>query len=230
MSANRRYYWYKMKTDFFDEMIIKYLFVQENGEMMILTFQRIILYSLKTDGYLYYKNMLPTFGDELALAIREKADLVKKLLEILLKYGAIEQIDENTYYIAMMEDCIGSETSSANRVRKHRNNENRNAQPLQCNTEELQCNDNELLCNTEKEKEKEIEKSKRRYREEKNTSAFSFQKKSGSVNMQNEKIQKNQTAGNHNSAARGNAPPNYEMEKFLRENNLCLEDFLPKGI
>ncbi|MBE6783017.1 MAG: hypothetical protein E7536_06465 [Ruminococcaceae bacterium] len=227
MSENKRYYWYKMKTDFFDEMIIKFLKLQENGETMILTFQRIMLYSLKTDGYLYYKKMLPTFAEELALGIGEKADLVKKLLDILITYDAIEKIDETTYFITMIEDCVGSETSVASRVRKHRNSEKSNEEALQSNTETLQCNAKVLHCNTEKEKEKEKRESKRK--EEKNTSAFSFQKKSGSVNVQNENFQKNSAEVQHNSAACANPPRNYEMEEFLKKNNQTLSDYMPKA-
>ena len=214
MSENKRYYWYKMKTDFFDEMIIKFLKLQENGEAMILLFQRIMLYSLKTDGYLYYKKMLPTFEEELAMGIDEKADLVKKLLDILITYDAIEKIDETTYFITMIEDCVGSESSSAERVRKFREKE--------------KCNAEALHCNTEIEKEKEIEKRESKRKEEKNTSAFSFQKKSGSVNVQNVNFQKNSAEVQHNSAAIKNPPRNYEMEEFLKRNNQSISDYMPK--
>ena len=84
-----------------------------------------------------------------------------------------------------------------------------------------------LHCNTEK--EIEIEKRESKRKEEKNTSAFSFQKKSGSVNVQNENFQKNSAEVQHNSAARANPPRNYEMEEFLKKNNQTLSDYMPKA-
>ena len=220
MSENKRYYWYKMKTDFFDEMIIKFLKLQENGEAMILLFQRIMLYSLKTDGYLYYKKMLPTFEEELALGIDEKADLVKRLLDILITYDAIEKIDETTYFITMIEDCVGSETRAAERMRKKRSE--------QCSPENKQSSPYSENCSPEIEIEKEIEKRESKRKEEKNTSAFSFQKKSGSVNVQNVNFQKNSAEVQHNSAAIKNPPRNYEMEEFLKRNNQSISDYMPK--
>ena len=148
-------------------MIIKFLKLQENGEAMILLFQRIMLYSLKTDGYLYYKKMLPTFEEELALGIDEKADLVKRLLDILITYDAVEKIDETTYFITMIEDGVGSETRAAERMRKKRSE--------QCSPENKQSSPYSENCSPEIEIEKRKRKSKRK--EEKNTSAFSFQKK-----------------------------------------------------
>ncbi|MBQ7958008.1 MAG: phage replisome organizer N-terminal domain-containing protein [Clostridia bacterium] len=170
MSENKKYYWLKLKKDFFESKMIKILRTFEKGNEMILTFLKIELHSLVNDGYVYFENMLPSFEQELAVAIDENIDIVKLTVETLLKFGAIKKIDENTYYLTIIEDCIGSESSSANRVRKHRNTE-------KCNDDELQCNAEMLHCNTEIEKEKSKSKSKSRDREDKKTSAFSLQKK-----------------------------------------------------
>ncbi len=223
LSENKRYYWYKMKTDFFDEKIIKFLRLQSDGDTLVLLFQQIMLYSLKTDGYLYYEQMLPTFGDELALAINAKSDMVKALLDILLAYGAIIKTDDNTYYISFLEDCVGSETRAAARMRNKKKEQNENISPESENFSPKPENFSPEI-------EKEKSKSRDRVREDKNTSAFSFQKKSGSVNVQNVNFQDKSAEQKHNSAAEKKPPQNYEIEAFLKRNNLTYEDFMPSFV
>ena len=118
MSESKKYYWLKLKKDFFSQKMIKILSTFPKGDRMILTFLKIELHSLENDGYIYYENMLPTFEQELAIAIDEETETVKETLETLIRFGAIEKKDENKYYITALEDCIGSETASAKRVRE----------------------------------------------------------------------------------------------------------------
>ena len=218
MSENKRYYWLKLKKDFFDSKMIKILKTFERGNEMIITFLKMELHSLEKDGYIYFDRMLPTFEQELAVAIDEDTPIVKETLDILLRFGAIKKNSDTEYYLSIIEDCIGSETSVAQRVRKHR-------QEALCNDEPLQSNAEVLHCNTEK----EIEKSKSKSREDidKKASAFSFEKKSGSYNVQNANSENNSGDINHNSTARKKPPRNYEMEEFLKRNNLKLENFMP---
>ena len=123
MSETKRYYWMKLKKDFFEQKMIKILRTFANGEKMIMIFLKIQLHSLENDGYIYYENMLPEFEQELAIAIDEDAESVKLTLDILIRFGAVEKVDEKKYYITALEDCIGSESSSAKRVREHRERE-----------------------------------------------------------------------------------------------------------
>ncbi len=169
MSENKRYYWMKLKKDFFEQKMIKILRTFEGGEKMIMIFLKIQLHSLENDGYIYYENMLPTFEQELAIAIDEDTEIVKLTLDTLIRFGAVEKIDDNKYYITALEDCIGSESSSAKRVREHREREKCNAEALHCNTEK----------DTEKEKEKELYQSK-----SKTPSSFSSEKKGGGFSGQ----------------------------------------------
>ena len=172
MSENKRYYWYKMKTDFFEEMIIKFLKKQKKGDTMILLFQKIMLCSLKNDGYIYYKRMFPTFAEELALAIGAKPDIIRDLLDILIKFEAIEKVDENTYYIKMIENCVGSETDSARIKRQQRST-----------AESGQCPDNVRNCPPEI--EKETDKEKELYQSKsKKPASFSSEKKGGGFSGQ----------------------------------------------
>ena len=176
MSENKRYYWPKLKKDFFDGKMIKILRTFENGDKMIMTFLKLELHSLENDGYIYYENMLPTFEQELAVAIDEDTELVKTTLETLLRFGAIRKEDENKYYITALEDCIGSETKDASRMRRKREE--------QCSPKSEQCSQDGEHFPPEIEKETEIEKEL--YSEKKRTpSSFSGKKKGGRYGTQN---------------------------------------------
>lgn len=168
MSENKRYYWMKLKKDFFDQKMIKILKTFEDGEKMIMIFLKIQLHSLENDGYVYYEKMLPTFEQELSIAIDEDTEIVKLTLDTLIRFGAVEKIDDKKYYITALEDCIGSETKDAARMRKKR-------------SEQCSQNDEHFPPEIEKEKEKEKELYQSK---SKTPSSFSSEKKGGGFSGQ----------------------------------------------
>lgn len=173
MSENKRYYWLKLKKDFFDGKMIKILRTFETGDKLILIFLKLELFSLENDGYIYYEHMLPTFEQELSVAIDEDPSLVKEAFRTLLKFGAIKKIDEDKYYISALEDCIGSESRSAQMKREYRSK-----------TLSGQCpeKDGHFPPEIEKETEKEIEL----YIEKKRSApSFSDEKKRGGYAKRN---------------------------------------------
>ncbi len=195
MIENKRYYWFKMKREFFEEMIIKFLRTQKKGDLMVLIFIKIMLISLSDSGYIKYRSMYPTFAEELALAIGEKADATEKTLEILMRFGAIEKEDEDTYHIAFLDDNIGSESAAALKKRKYRQGDISGTIEGQCPTE------------TEIEKEKETEKDTELY-QEKNAFTSSFSKKKGGGVK---------TKRGYNNYSKERKPSSYDLEEVLSE-------------
>ncbi len=153
----KQYYWLRLKDNFFDEKYIKALRRLPNGDTLTIIYMKMQLKSLNTAGYLYYENLLPDSISELALVLDEKEEDVKAAVEALVRFGAVERQEDESFYMSAMQEIIGTETSSAARVRKHRENKmlQCNAPVTECNAPVTECN---TKCNTEKEKEKEIEK------------------------------------------------------------------------
>ncbi len=205
MANTKKYYWYKMKKDFFENKIIKYLSVFEDGDSMIILFEKLMLYSLEKDGYIYFDNMLPSIEAELAMMLGANIELVTKVLEILIKFSVVKKIDDNTYYIVFLEDCIGAESDSATRVRKHRDNEKCNAETLHCNGDVLHCNGDALHCNTEI--EKDIDKEKELYKEKKPFS-FSDEKKGERFYKKNNFYKNDVNKGKSSS---------YDIDEFMKK-------------
>lgn len=75
---------------------------------------------LKTEGVFCFENLCDTVAEEIALMVDEDVNIVKLLLTALEKANSIEKLNENTFMLTEMQDLIGSEGSSAARVRKHR--------------------------------------------------------------------------------------------------------------
>lgn len=173
--SGKRYYWFRLKEDFFQDKRIKRIRQMAGGDTYTIIFLKMQLKALRTDGYLYFDNVLDDFVEELALDIDESPDNVRFTIEYLLRVGLLEICpDGKTYYLTELEQLIGSETATAQRVRDYRARRKQEAEALQCNTDEtkllqcntdvtetLQCNtdvtDVKRLCYAEKEIEKEID-------------------------------------------------------------------------
>lgn len=187
----KRYYWLKLKDNFFNDKRIKRLRQLAGGDTFTIIYLKMQLKALNTDGFLYFDNVLGNFYEELALDLDESPDNVQLTIEYLLKVGLLECDPDGTqYFLPELSMLIGSESASTQRVRDYRQRKKEEQKALQCNTNEtetLQCNANEtklLQCNTdvtevkrecsvEKEKEKDIDIDKRESIKRKSAAAFS---------------------------------------------------------
>lgn len=177
MAQEKKYYWIKLKTDFFGQKAIKKLRRIAGGDTYVIIYLKMQLLSLSTEGKLYFEGIEDSFAEELALALDEDTDNVNVALSFLAKNSLIEQVGENEYYLPEVPKNTGKEGASAQRVRRHRAL-NGNNKTLQCNTDTLQSNTDVTTCNAlvtkcnteiEKEKEKDIELELEREREREKT-------------------------------------------------------------
>lgn len=159
--AEKRYFWFKFPETFFDDIRIKRLRKIAGGDTYTIIYLKMQVRALKTEGILYFQNVLDDFYEELALDLEEEVDNVKMTVRYLLSVGLLEASpDQQQYLLTELAQNIGSETSGAKRVREFR--ERRKQQALQCNsqsitsdtlhcnktvTKTLQCNAETLHCN-----------------------------------------------------------------------------------
>ena len=152
-TVNRRYYWLKLKEDFFTDKRIKRLRRISGGDTYTIIYLKLLLLSLKDSGKLYYDGVEADFIKELALTIDETDDDVLVTVNYLMAQGLMEVIVENDeYFLTEIPSLIGSETASTRRSRK-----SREQKALQCNTNATICN-GEIEIEIEKEIEIELEK------------------------------------------------------------------------
>ena len=145
----KKYYWLKLKNDFFKSKAMKKLRRIAGGDTYTIIYLKLQLLSLQDEGKLFFENIEDSFSEELALEIDEDPDNVRFTLLFLEQCGLLEYSSEDEIMLNEVPLCIGKESDSAERVRRYREKKNQKA---------LQCNGDVTTCNTEKEKEKEKEK------------------------------------------------------------------------
>ncbi len=137
----KRYYWLKLYDTFFENKTSKFLRRLPDGDKILLVYLKLQLKLLKTEGVFCFENLCDSIAEEISLMLDEDVNIIKLLLTALEKANAIEQLNENTFMLNEMQDLIGSEGSSAARVRKHR----LKYKMLQCNNEVTDSNTDETI-------------------------------------------------------------------------------------
>lgn len=144
--ADKRYYWLKLKEDFFENETINWLEEQENGTDYVLFYMKLCLKSLKNDGVLIRKvgNMyIPYDEKKLAEITNIDFDTVVVAMELLTKIGLVEKSAGGEIVLTEVKSMIGSENTSAERKRKSRalqvsyqndndTNVSTNVSPIEC--------------------------------------------------------------------------------------------------
>ena len=146
--SNKKFYWLKLKDDFFEEKYIKAMRKLPDGDALVIIYLKLQLKSLKSEGVIKYDKIMPSVEEELALLLDEDVNKVRLAVKAIVNMGIAEIWENETLYMSAMQELVGSETSGAERVRKHRQQK------------ALQCNTSVTKCNTEIEIEKEIELDK----------------------------------------------------------------------
>jgi len=135
---NKKYYWFKLKDDFFTDPKIKKLRRIAGGDTYTVILLKTMLLTLKTDGILVYEGIEKTLAEELALKLDEDDNNVLATLSFMQQMKLLEEVDINTYDIPQVRILTGSESASTSRVRKHREKQ----KTLHCNSRVTERNKN----------------------------------------------------------------------------------------
>ena len=148
----KRNYWLKLKEDFFSQPYIKKLRKIAGGDTYTIIYQKILLMSVKTDGYIVFQGIEKTLAEELALILDEDVDNITVTLEFMKAHKLIEQTEnENEYLLPDMFFLIGSESESAKWVRAYRDRKKQelltlsNSQTLHCKGDVRECKENVII-------------------------------------------------------------------------------------
>ena len=116
----KRYYWLKLPDDFFRQKPIKKLRKIAGGDTYTVIYLKMLLISLKNDGKLYFDGVEDNFCEELALELDEEEENVKVTVQFLMAQDLLKLIDESEYELTECSRMIGSESASAERMRRLR--------------------------------------------------------------------------------------------------------------
>lgn len=150
MAETKKFYWLKLKRDFFKRHDVRIIEEMPNGKDYILFYLKLLLESIDHEGELRFSDTIPYNEQMLSVITNTNIDIVRSAMKVFVELNMIEIFDDQTIYMAEVQKLIGSETAGAERVRKHR----QNRKLLQCNTDETKSN---TEIDKEKEKEKDTE-------------------------------------------------------------------------
>lgn len=153
--AAKKFYWLKLKRDFFKRHDIRIIESMPNGKDYILFYLKLLLESIDHEGELRFSDAIPYNEQMLSVITDTNIDIVRAAMKLFVDLKMLEVMDDQTIYMMEVEKLIGSETKWAEKKRVQRQKED-NVPKLspKCPTE------------IEKEKEKEKDKDKETEREE----------------------------------------------------------------
>ena len=154
---NKRYFWIQLAQDFFKSKEMKLLRKIAGGDTHTIIYLKMMLISLEDGGHIYYDGLADNLAEEIALVIDENVEDIKITLIFLESKGLLTRKNDRDYFLEQVPEMVGSETATARRVRKFRENK----QALQCNADETKCNgDIDIDKEIDIEIEKDIDKDK----------------------------------------------------------------------
>ena len=162
--AERKFYWIKLKKDFMSSDAVDFLMSQKNGAEYVVLYQMLCLMTVKTNGKLerqLNEVIIPYDAEKIQRDTKYfNINTVRNALQLYIHLGLIYKDDNGCLSIADYENLVGSESGSAERMRRLRN-----LKASQCDelsdtnvTKLLQKSDE--LSDTDIEIDKEIDKDK----------------------------------------------------------------------
>jgi len=121
MSDNKKYYYLKLKDNFFesDEMIV--LETMPDGYLYSNILLKLYLRSLKNEGRLMFNERIPFNSTMLASVTRHSVGVIEKAMQVFKQLGLVEVLDNGAIYMLDIQNFIGESSTEADRKRAYRN-------------------------------------------------------------------------------------------------------------
>lgn len=120
MADNKKYYYLKLKDNFFESDNIILLESMDDGYMYENILIKLYLKSLKDGGRLMLNRRIPYNARMIASVTRHQIGTVEKALEIFEQLELIEVLDNGTIYMLDIQNFIGESSTEADRKREYR--------------------------------------------------------------------------------------------------------------
>ena len=159
MATGKRFYWLKLYSDFFSSVRIKKLRKLAGGDTFLAIYLKMQLLAMQHDGVLRWSGVEDDFAEELALELDEDSDNVKVTMAYLLSCGLAETDDDVNFFFPFAVSNVGSEGTSAQRMRDARMAAKRNAEAMKIEANANNVQTSCAHCSTEiRDRDKSIEK------------------------------------------------------------------------
>ena len=122
MAEAKKFYWLKLKRDFFKRHDIRIIEEMPNGKDYVLFYLKLLLESIDHEGSLRFSDTIPYNEQMLSVVTNTNVDIVRSAMKIFVELGMMSICDDLTIYMAEVDKLIGSavDNDGANRVRRFR--------------------------------------------------------------------------------------------------------------
>lgn len=120
MSVNKKYYYLKLKDDFFESDAMIVLESMPDGYIYSNILLKLYLRSLKHEGKLMFNDRIPYNSNILAQVTRHSVGDVEKAIQIFKELDLIEVLDNGAIFITDIQNFIGKSSTEADRKREYR--------------------------------------------------------------------------------------------------------------
>lgn len=120
MSENRKYYYLKLKENFFTTEKMVILESAQDGLLYSNLLLKMYLMSLKHNGVLMLGDGLPHTPQTIATFTRHQIGTVERALKLFTDFGFVEVLTDGAYYMADIQLLIGQSSTEGERKKKER--------------------------------------------------------------------------------------------------------------
>lgn len=120
MADSKKYYYLKLKDNFFESEEILILEAMQDGVLYSNILLKLYLRSLKNNGRLLFKDLIPYTPDMLSTIVRQPVAVVEKALHLFQQLQLIEILDTGAIYMRDIENFIGKSSTEAEKKKEYR--------------------------------------------------------------------------------------------------------------
>lgn len=122
MADQKKFYWLKLKKDFFKRHDMQIIESMPNGKDYVLFYLKLLCESIDHNGNLRFSDTIPYNEQMLSTITNTNIDVVRSALKLLQELNMIEILDDLTIYMSEVDKLIGSavDNDNANRQRLFR--------------------------------------------------------------------------------------------------------------
>lgn len=122
MESNKKYYWLKLKRDFFKRHDIMIIESMPNGKEYALFYLKLLLESIDHEGALRFSEAIPYNEQMISTITNTNIDIVRTAMKIFQQLNLVEMQDNQTIFMNEVNKMLGSETAYAEKQRQYRLN------------------------------------------------------------------------------------------------------------
>ena len=129
-----KYYWLKLKRDFFKRHDIRIVEGMPNGKEYILFYLKLLCESVDHNGTLRFSDEVPYNEDMLSIITNTNVDIVRIAVKVFTELHMMEILDDGTIFMREVDGMIGSaaDNDHAKRQARYRERQKELAMSLEC--------------------------------------------------------------------------------------------------